>query len=235
MHKELVDEFKRYDSGESGHISLSNYLGTQNKLYHLKSAQGKQIAKDFMGRHKDIAEEQFLELLNMLYRGDSFNERTFGTTLLTYKKAYKSLFTPQRTFDWLAGLSGWCEVDSLCQSTFSAQDLLSDWGSWSKMLVKLSRDKNISRRRASLVLLCKSVLGSDSSRLADQAFANLGRLKGEKDILISKAVSWLLRSLIKYHRTRVLSFLVDNQSVLPRFIIKEVSNKLTYGTKARKQ
>lgn len=231
MHKEIVDEFKRYDAGKSGYLNLSTYLGTQNKLYYLKNAQERQIAKDFLSRHKTITESQFLDLLNALYSGKSFNERTFGTKLLAYKKSFKYLFTPERVFEWLGGLSGWYEVDSLCQSTFTAQDILGDWESWSKAISSMSSDKSISRRRASLVLLCKSVRGSDDSRLANLAFNNLDRLKGEKDILVSKAVSWLLRDLIKHHRIRVSQFLVDNQAVLPKFVIKEVSNKLTYGTK----
>jgi len=144
------------------------------------------------------------------------------------------VFTSQQAFDWLGGLSGWCEVDSLCQSTFTAQDLLGDWRSWGKIIDKMSRDTNISRRRASLVLLTKSVRGSNDMRLGDLALKNLERLKGEKDILISKAVSWLSQSLIKYHKEQVASFLATNNDVLPKFVIKEVFNKLTYGTKTRR-
>ena len=235
MQKEIIDELRRYDAGKPGHFHLPSYLGTRNKLYYLKNAQERKIAKDFLSRHKDITEEQFLELLNALYTGESFNERRFGTTLLEYKKVFKSVFTPQRVFDWLGGLSGWCEVDSLCQSTFAAQDLLADWENWRKTIDKMSRDKNISRRRASLVLLVKSVRGSKDARLADLAFKNLERLKGEKDILVSKAVSWLLRDLIKHHKERVRLFIFDNKDILPKFVIKEVSSKLAYGTKARKQ
>jgi 3-methyladenine DNA glycosylase AlkD len=233
MQKEIVAEFKRYDVGES-RFNLSKYLGTQNKLYYLKSAQEKKIAKEFLSRHKDINEEQFLELLDALYAGESFNERTFGTKLLEYKKSFKPVFTPQRIFNWLGGLSGWCEVDSLCQSSFTSADLLSDWASWEKTIDGMSRDANISRRRASLVLLVKSVRESNDPRLLDLSFKNLERLKGEKDILVSKAVSWLLRSLIKNHMECVRTFLSDNEAVLPKFVIKEVSNKLTYGTKSRR-
>lgn len=235
LHKELISEFVRYDSKKKGHFNLSTYLGTQNKLYHLNSAQEKQIAKDFLSRHTAITKEQFLDLLNELYAGESFNERTFGTKLLAYKKSFKGLFTPQRVYGWLGGLSGWCEVDSLCQSTFTAQDLLGDWGEWCKMLTKMSCDKNISRRRASLVLLCKSVRGSSDQRLGDVAFANLDRLKGEKDILISKAVSWLLRDLIKHHRLRVKDFIAKNRDVLPKFVVREVENKLKFGKKSIKR
>lgn len=231
IHQELIAEFGRLGVVKSGYFNMPTYLGTQNKLYHLTNAKENQIAKDFLGRHKDITNEQFLDLLNALYTGESFNERTFGTKLLASKREFRPLFTPERVNGWLGGLAGWCEVDSLCQSTFTAQDLLDDWGSWGKMLTKLSGDKNISRRRASLVLLCKPVRGSADLRLAGVAFENLDRLKGEKDILISKAVSWLLRNLIKHHRLRVKEFIAKNRDVLPKFVVREVENKLKFGKK----
>jgi len=230
-HKEIVADFARHSTEKSKHFDLPKYLGTSNKLYSLNNATEKQIAKAFLSRHKAITEVQFLDLLNALYAGDSFNERTFGTKLLVYKKQFKPLFTPARIYGWLGKLSGWCEVDSLCQSTFTADDLLADWASWSKMLDKLSHDKSISRRRASLVLLCKPVRTSSDGRFADVAFANLDRLKGEKDILISKAVSWLLRDLIKHHRARVSDFLSINRDILPKFVVREVQNKLVFGKK----
>ncbi|PIS22604.1 hypothetical protein COT50_00965 [candidate division WWE3 bacterium CG08_land_8_20_14_0_20_41_10] len=179
MHQEIIAEFKRLDVAKTGHFNLSSYLGTQNKLYHLKSAQENAIAKEFLSRHKDITKGQFLDLLNALYAGQSSNERTFGTRLLAYKKVYKPVFTSQRIFDWLGGLSGWCEVDSLCQCSFTAQGLLGDWDNWSRIVDSMSQDANISRRQASLVLLTKSVL--------------------------------------------------------PQFVIKEVSNKLEFGTKTIKR
>jgi len=73
---------------------------------------------------------------------------------------------------------------------------------------------------------------SSDGRFADVAFANLDRLKGEKDILISKAVSWLLRDLIKHHRTRVSDFLSINCDILPKFVVREVQNKLIFGRKS---
>ena len=231
-HKEIVKEFSRHSTKKSNHVDLPKYLGTRNKLYSLTNATEKQIAKDFLNRHKDITGAQFLDLVNALYAGDSFNERTFGTKLLAYKKKFKPLFTPARIYGWLGKLFGWCEVDSLCQSTFTADDLLAGWASWGKTLDKLSRDKSISRRRASLVLLCKSVRGSSDIRLADMAFANLDRLKGEKDLLISKAVSWLSRDLIRHHRARVSDFISANRDILPKFVVSEVQNKLTFGRKS---
>ncbi|MFA5776019.1 MAG: hypothetical protein WC988_00420 [Patescibacteria group bacterium] len=58
MQKEIVSEFKWYDAGKS-RFNLLSYLGTQNKLYHLKNAQEKKIAKDFLNRHKILHRSNF--------------------------------------------------------------------------------------------------------------------------------------------------------------------------------
>ncbi|MBU1104944.1 MAG: DNA alkylation repair protein [Patescibacteria group bacterium] len=230
LQKEIIEEFKRLDRGSSK-FDLPKYLGTDNKFYHLKTAVQKQIAKEFVKKHPNITKEEFLELLNALNVGESSNERTFGTTLISRKKEFKDLFTPKRVFEWLANLSGWCEVDSLCQSTFGARDLLEDWVNWEKTITKMARDKNISRRRASLVLLTRSVRESNDERLAKLAFENLEKLKSEKDILITKAVSWILRSLIKHHREQVVSYINANRQILPKIAIRETERKLKTGRK----
>ena len=135
FQKEILDEFKKLDSG-STKFNLPKYLGTNNKIYHLKNAVEKQIAKDFIKRHPDISKDQFLDLLDALYVGESFNERCFGTKLIPHKKSFKVLFSPRRVFDWLTNLFGWSEVDSLCQSTFTAKDLLENWTEWESTIKK---------------------------------------------------------------------------------------------------
>jgi 3-methyladenine DNA glycosylase AlkD len=88
------------------------------------------------------------------------------------------------------------------------------------------------KRRASLVLLTRPLRESDDPRLARLAFAIIGRLKHEKDILVTKAVSWLLRALIKYHRREVEAYLEDNMDTLPKIAVRETRNKLQSGRKS---
>ena len=59
----------------------------------------------------------------------------------------------------------------------------------------------------------------------------LSQLKGDKDILITKAISWLLRDLIKHHREQVVYYLDKNSDNLPKIAIRETKNKLITGKK----
>ena len=138
---------------------------------------------------------------------------------------------PRDLVRWLARAEGWAEVDCICQSTCTAAELLADWSTWKRELVALSKSQNVHQRRASLVLLTTPVRDSADARLADIAFANIARLERERHILITKAISWLLRALTKHHRRDVVAYLRDHADSLPKIAIRETRSKLKTGRK----
>jgi 3-methyladenine DNA glycosylase AlkD len=83
------------------------------------------------------------------------------------------------------------------------------------------------------VLLARPVSQSGDERIATLAFEIIGRLRNEKDVLITKAVSWLLRSLIKNHQDEVREYIANNSEELPKIAVREVRNKLETGKKNR--
>jgi 3-methyladenine DNA glycosylase AlkD len=133
---------------------------------------------------------------------------------------------------WLGRLNGWAEVDTWCQNLFKAEDMLADWPAWRGLIDRLSTDANINKRRAAMVLLNGPVHYSSDRRFSDLAFVVLERLKPEKPILITKAVSWLLRSLVTRHRDAVAAYLDANAGSLPKIAIRETMTKLKTGTKS---
>jgi 3-methyladenine DNA glycosylase AlkD len=82
------------------------------------------------------------------------------------------------------------------------------------------------------VLLTGPVHYSDDRRLSNLAFSTIATLEHERDILITKAVSWLLRSLLTRHRTEVSHYLDDHAQTLPKLAIRETRTKLETGTKS---
>jgi 3-methyladenine DNA glycosylase AlkD len=81
------------------------------------------------------------------------------------------------------------------------------------------------------VLLCSPVRKHEDEYLATQAIANIEKLKHEKEILITKAISWLLRSMVKHHKKQVASYIEKNKSTLPAIAVRETMMKLTTGKK----
>jgi len=120
-------------------------------------------------------------------------------------------------------------VDSLCQSVFTAEDMSVSWNEWQRTLTSFSKNKNTNKRRASLVLLTAPVRQSNDERFPRLAFRIIERLKSEKEILITKAVSWLLREMIKNHKDKAAVYLQKNKESLPKIAVRETTRKLKTG------
>ena len=144
---------------------------------------------------------------------------------------FRSQLPLSRLDSWLGELEGWAEVDSTCQTVFSAADLLADWHGWEALLEALSLDDNVNKRRASLVLLTAPITKSADERILELSFRLIDRLKSEKDKRITKAVSWLLRKGIKQHRAAIADYLDANAESLPAIALRETRKKLATGKK----
>ncbi len=210
---------------------LKKYMGTKKIYYSVKSGTKNQLIKNWIKNNKDISPAEYEGLLNLLYKGKSHEEFSFAGRLLEYLSKLREQININCLDKWLDNAEGWGEVDSICQSNFSSKELLTNWENWRKMILRFSKDSNIHKRRASLVLLTKPVRESADKRLSDLAFAVINKLKKEKDILITKAISWLLRDLIKNNRILVKNYL-ENNNDLPRIAIRETKNKLLTGKKS---
>jgi len=233
LHRELLSLIKkeaRNNAITSKHSSA--YEGHQDKSYKLTNPQLRKIASLWLKDHQDLSFREFVNLLNSLYgKSDSSTEKYAAGFLLEYSPSLRKLLQPKLLDNWLNSLTGWGQVDSLCQSRFSASDMLQNWDSWESLLEKLNGSNNINKRRASLVLLTKAVRDSDDKRFANLAIRNIEMLKHEREILITKAVSWLLREMIKNHKTLVSNYLTQNKDSLPKIAAREVSRKLLTGKK----
>ncbi|PIS15221.1 hypothetical protein COT63_01130 [Candidatus Shapirobacteria bacterium CG09_land_8_20_14_0_10_38_17] len=199
LHKELLATIIK-ENNESPFVTKhnTNYEGHSDKSYRLSNAQLRKLAKAWLKKHIDLNFDNFVQLLNSLYEnGQSSSEKYIAGFIIEYSPKYRKYIEPKLLNSWLNNLTGWAQVDSLCQSKFDWRDLLSNWRQWKDLLKKLNKSKNINKRRASLVLLIKPVRNSNSKKLTDTAIQNIENVKEEKDISITKATSWLLRAMIK--------------------------------------
>lgn len=232
-HKEILNAIKSIKPTRDK--ESKKYHGNTHIHYLLSVPTVRIIVKDFVAKHADISFSEFIDLLNSLSTGVSYEEKSIVGKLIEYYPKLRPQIQPEHIDEWLNYLEGWAEIDSLCQSIFMAQDLLHNWTKWKKALVSFSQDKNVSKRRASLVLLTNAVSQTSDDDLIDVAFKNIETLKSEKNILISKAISWLLRSLVKMHKERVILYIEKNKESLPKIAVRETMTKIVYGKKTARK
>lgn len=233
LHEELLFSIKKaakINTTISKHSSA--YEGHKDKSYKLTNPQLRKIASLWLIHHQDLSLKKFVNLLTSLYvKSESSTEKCLAGFLLEYSPNLRKQLQPGLLNNWLDNLEGWGQVDSLCQSRFGVDDMSHNWRSWKLLLEKLSKSNNINKRRASLVLLTKPVRDSDDKKFANLAIKNIEKLKYEKGILITKAISWLLREMVKNHKAEVREYLSQKAGSLPRVAVREAKRKIKTGKK----
>jgi 3-methyladenine DNA glycosylase AlkD len=227
-HQDLVNLFQTHQNILPNNDWVKKYLGTSKTFYGLKTDDKVKLIKDYL-KSANLDFKDFTDLLLSLSTGSSFEELSAMGIALGLYPVYRHKLPPKivdRLFD---RVEGWAETDVTC--SFISDDLLVNFPDWQKLLKDFNTDKNIHKRRASLVLLTLPLRDSPDPRFYKMALKNVDKLKSEKNILITKAISWVLRSMIKYHPNIIHDYLEKNKDSLPRIALREVSTKLLTGKK----
>ena len=231
-HRHLLEQLRQARRPTShGRLDPGGYLGSDHLFLNVAVPDRRRIAKAWITGHKADPIDGVLAVIDSLFMGESHEEKTLAAIILACAPKVRKSFGPREVERWLGCLEGWAEVDTLCQNVFTAEEMLTDWPSWKALIQRLAVDSNINKRRAALVLLTGPVRRSADVRFADLAFATIDQLKSERPILITKAVSWLLRSLSTHHRRTVGDYLDAEATRLPSLAVRETRTKLATGRK----
>ncbi len=210
---------------------LQRYLGTQRTARGVKTADLRQCLK-LTVKNNPLTIDELVQLLDLLYsQAVTVEEIMFAAGIIGYYPKLISQIPLEKFESWLTFCHGWVEVDTLCSSPITGEIMTADIPAWSKLLKKLSVSKNINQRRASLVFLCLPLRQSTDPRLSKLSLELVEKLKTETDILITKAVSWILRSMVKNFSRDVGEYLDAQGLTLPKIALRETRKKLETGRK----
>lgn len=205
--------------------------GSSKAHYLLRNPQMRDFVKQWAKAHPELRYSEWEALMSALYAGQTTDECCLAGMMLGHYRAFRRQVPLSVLDGWIGQLEGWREIDTTCQSNYTAKELLANWADWQAFLVDLSQRPTIQHRRASLVLLVKPVRDSADGRLMTTAIDNVERLKTETDILITKAISWVLREAIKRHRETVSAYVAAQSETLPAIAVREFNKKLKTGKK----
>lgn len=210
----------------------AGYSGSSRSPLGLSTPLMRGFLKEWVAGHRDLSYEDWRATLESLYLGQRLEEPVFAGLLLGAYQAHRTALPLPQLRAWIAGLEGWLEVDTSCQNNFTAREVLAAWDRWEPFLRGLAVDEQISCRRAALVLLLRPLRESADPRLIELGLAQVETLKGERDKLITKAISWLLRAGIKHQRARIEAYATANEDSLPRHALRELRLKLATGKRS---
>jgi 3-methyladenine DNA glycosylase AlkD len=233
FHQEILDLIISNSSGPTQHTFSDSYLGNSHPRYPINAPAMRAIGKTWMRSHRDLSAQEFATLLTSLIEGISSTEKVMAGILMDCSTKEQRKFDVSLFDHWLTHLEGWAEVDAVCTGDYTITEIPAEWKKWKKLLTEFSKDENIHKRRASLVFLCSAIRYTDNEDIAKTALRNIDRLKIEKEVLITKAISWLLRSMIKNFKPIVSHYVKENKDTLPKVAVRETLTVLKTGKKTK--
>lgn len=192
-------------------------------------------AKAWTKQNRSISPKETEAIITTLIRDTNPMKKCMAGILLGYLPAQRKALDPHLHDRWLDHTVGWAAVDGLCYANVTADEILGNFATWQSLIEHLVKSDNPNKRRAALVLLTKPLTQSADKRLSRLAFRVIDQTKHEKEILLTKAVSWLLRSMAKLHKTDLETYLQKNKDTLPAIALRETANKLRTGRKSGKE
>lgn len=233
MHNEICGALAFAAGTANRDQSTDSYTGSTHTFYAVPVPIRRQLIMLLLRTNQTVPDQQWVLLTDRLFKGQSHEEKTMGAMMLHYRPSVRNMVSLSQLSCWLELLVGWAEVDATCYNIFSAEELLAKWPEWKQFLSTCARSKNPNIQRAALVLLCGPVSNTTDQRVHAVAFSLCLELSSEKSILITKAISWLLRCQIDSNKPSVQKFIDTNSDRLPRIAVREVTRKLLTGKKNR--
>lgn len=230
-HKEILQLIRENSGSPTQHTFLDSYLGNDHPRYPIDAPDLRKIAKEWMRQHREMSAKEFAAMLTSMIEGVSSTEKVMAGVLLDNATAEQRKFDPDLFDRWLDHLLGWAEVDSVCTGEYTIREIPPNWKKWGPLLTRLSKDKNINKRRASLVFFTSTVRYTSDGSIGNAALKNVDRLKSEKEVMITRAISWVLRSMVKNYRSVVAAYLKENEEDLPKIAVRETKTVLKTGKK----
>jgi len=169
-HRVLLGELEKHRRNHVHSASNDSYLSIGHHYLDVSVPTRRTLAGAWLEKNQDLPDAEFLAVLESLYRGRSHEEKTLASILLSYHCGGRKIVGLKQLNAWFDDLAGWAEIDMICSGVFTADEVLANWPAWERLIRGLSRDRNINKRRAALVLLTAPVRYSDDKRLSELGF-----------------------------------------------------------------
>jgi 3-methyladenine DNA glycosylase AlkD len=204
------------------------------KVHGVRVPRLRETARNWKVTHKSVARQDLMALVEVLWNGESREEKLLAVYLLQGYRRWIPDLTWAHFDRWRGSLDNWEVTDGLSQWVLGPW-LLADPETRLDHLWDLIADEDLWSRRMALVATVWLNRGYRGFSAPDLTLELVDRVKQERDPMFTKAVSWALRGLIKTHPDRVETYVQENRAVLAAHVLREVANKLRTGLKSGKE
>lgn len=206
------------------------FFSTDQKVYGVSNPEMKLIVREIRKAYPSWTPEEWISLAKELVRTGIYECQFVGFQLVSEIRKVLAAMDYKDARDLMLGLDNWASVDHFSVGIFGVL-----WGRGvvlDEHIDTLLASEDVWMRRVGVV---SSVALNTASRGGKGDTARTihvcSRVVDERHPMIWKALSWALRSLVRWDRNAVYAFLSEKQERLSKQVLREVSHKLEHGTK----
>ena len=195
-----------------GNPKLQAYLGSPYPVIGLSTPHMREVMKTRRIVLKSLEVGQLNRLAGLLWKGPTFEEKSFAISLLNRFSKHLDNESWRITNHWIEESSGWALCDALGSGPVSA--MVHKEQSHFKEVLRWTHSENLWRRRIAAYSLRNFVFAGE----LEKPFRLLGLLLYDKEFWVQRAVGTWLRECWKKDRNRTESFLLGHAHNLPRVV-----------------
>ena len=220
-----------HEKGRTDYIEFVNkMIPSSQKVLGLKTADMRLVIKQFYPEIKELPFQEFFDLLIVLKATEIFEVGLVANEFVSKSKGFRKKLNAQHINDLMIGLDNWASVDSYA-TYVSGPAWINDQLSKEDVL-KWSASKDVWVRRLAIVSCVPLVRKSEGEEWKRDITLLLCKMHlADSEMIIHKAISWALRSLVRCWAQDVLDFVDANKLLFKPFVEREVVNKIKTGRK----
>lgn len=202
---------------------------TAQRVHGVRTPDSRRLAREWRRANPATDDRLVLDLVEALWASESRDERMLGLEILCLHPQIVRDLTHDRFDRWRRAIDNWGVCD------FVATRILGPWALSDPddrlgYLERLVGDPQLYGRRLGLVACVP--LNRDGSSFGEWTLAQVDRVIDERDPLMTKAVSWVLRQMTRHQAAEVRAYLEKRGERIAALARREVRNKLRTGRKS---
>lgn len=197
------------------------------RIYGVKSAEVKEIAKAFKSEIKSFSKQEVMDLCEALLQSNYLEEAGIAC-IYAESVGKKYELSDFKTFErWIDSyIENWAICDTFCNKTIG--NFLMKYPEFLGELKNWTKSENRWMKRAAAVSL---IVPARKGLFQKEIFEIADLLIPDHDDMVQKGYGWLLKTLSEKHESEVFDFVVARKEIMPRTAYRYAIEKLSKDLK----
>lgn len=199
------------------------------KIYGVKSAEVKEIAKPFKSQIKSLPKQEMMDLCEELFKSNYLEEAGIACI---YAESIGKKYEPSdfKTFErWIDSyIENWAICDTFCNKTVG--NFLMKFPAFLPELKNWTHSKNRWMKRAAAVSL---IVPARKGLFLNEIFEIADALVSDTDDMVQKGYGWLLKTASETYEKEVFDYVISKKDSMPRTAYRYAIEKFSKDLKTK--